>query len=234
MSKMLTSLPEALLPVREMFDETREGAKRDSTRVNLDLLWVILEEMRLAAKIDFSLAEVGRLLEKRGGPKTQSLRNAQGEHFRRIITAYAQAIRASTRYVAKDKSQVDIAIDLINDPGIRGVLRQALSDMKRLKHENDMLRSAYKDLRIGILAAPSTQERATDVLPPPQFTLSPRLLDALRKGIDPIRLQERGLSIGANGTILDTSGIPIFPPAFVTAIERVLEDHEHSATASAG
>ena len=223
MNQVVNGLPEALLPVREEFETIRAAAKRESTRANLDLLWATLEDMRLAAKIDFSLAEVGRALERRGGPKTQSLRNAQGEHFRRIITAYAQALSASTRYVAKNKSQVELALDLIADPGIRGVLRHALADLKRLKRENDMLRAAYKELRIGALAV--QPESRTEVLPPqPSLLLSPRLVDALRKGMDSRRLKERGLSVNDNGSIVDAGEVPLFPPGFATAIAAILAD----------
>nr|WP_276329912.1 gamma-mobile-trio protein GmtX [Simplicispira suum] len=65
---------------------------------NLDKVWEALNEIRDEGGRDYSLAEVGRRLEKVGGPKTQSLRNAQGAAYRNIIATYANAVSGATRY----------------------------------------------------------------------------------------------------------------------------------------
>ncbi len=177
---------------------------------------------------DYSIAEVGRRLKAIGGPKTQSLRNAQGACFREIITAYANAVSGSTRYVAAGKSNVDQALDLITDPSVRATLRMAIEEGKRLKVVNDNLHAAFKNLQIGasLTAVPAAMP-AREALPAPlpplaKPTLTPRLRAALAKGIDGTRLAQQGLSVDADGSIRSETGDTVFPPSFVTAIRALL------------
>lgn len=224
-----TTAPDPVRDARQLYRFHREAAQREAKMKNLDLLWDVLEAMRSDGCRDYCLAEIGRRLEAVGGPKTQSLRNAQGGHFREVIGAYAAGIRGSTRYAAKSKSQVEVALDLITDPSIRATLRMAIEEGKRLKVVNDNLHAAFKTLQIGVLADPV----ATAKPPAPVSSmdagpkLSWRLLRALRKGIDHARLAERGLVVMDDGSIEDEHGNVLFPPSFVTAIEAAtlrLED----------
>ena len=175
---------------------------------------------------DFSLAEVGRRLDPLGGPKTQSLRNAQGASYREIISAYASAVNGSTRYIAKNNSSVENALALITDPSIRAVLRIALDDAKKLKIVNDNLHSAFKNISIGtslpqVASPPKHSELPSMGVTMPE--LSPRLITALKKGIDEKRLRQQGLAVSDDGGVENEFGDKVFPPAFVTAIRAILE-----------
>ena len=211
-----TTAPDLVRDARQLYRSYREASNRDSKVKNLDLLWEVLEGIRDEGGRDYSLAEVGRRLEAAGGPKTQSLRNAQGAHFRDVISAYAGAVSGSTKYVAKGRSQVEAALDLITDPSIRATLRMAIEEGKRLKVVNDNLHAAFKTLHVGALAAPTA-------LPATTAAMSPRFRNALRKGVDRTRLAERGLAVLEDGSICTEAGEALFPPAFVTAIEAALQ-----------
>lgn len=223
--KISTTAPDILKDARQLYHVQRSTATKPTKLANLDKVWEVLNEIRDEGGRDYSLAEVGRRLEKVGGPKTQSLRNAQGAAYRGIIAAYANAVSGATRYVAKTKSNVEQALDLITDPSIRATLRVALDDAKRLKVVNDNLHAAFKSLQVGT-SLPS----AVIVEPAPHLSglgvgselLSPRLLSALRKGIDGSRLAQQGLHVADDGSIENEHGDKLFPPAFVTAIQTVL------------
>ncbi len=223
--RLSTTAPDILKDARQLYHAQRSSATKPSKLDNLDKVWAVLNEIRDDGGRDYSLAEVGRRLEKVGGPKTQSLRNAQGAPYRDIITAYANAVCGATRYVAKTKSNVEQALDLITDPSIRATLRVALDDAKRLKVVNDNLHAAFKSLQVGA-SLPS----AAIVEPAPHLSgsgaggelLSPRLFSALRKGIDTSRLAQQGLHVADDGSIENEHGDKLFPPAFVTAIQTVL------------
>lgn len=162
-------------------------------------------------------------MEAIGGPKTQSLRNAQGAYYREIITAFANAVSGSTQYVAKTKSNVEQALELITDPSIRATIRVALDEANRLKVTNDNLHAAFKGLQVGASITPT----APEALPAPVAAateLSPRLRNALSKGIDPSRLAQQGLSITDDGGIQNEHGDKVFPPAFVLAIQAILQN----------
>ena len=220
-----TTAPDMLKDARQLYQAHRSQATKATKVENLDKVWEVLNAIRADGGRDYSLAEVGRRLELLGGPKTQSLRNAQGAHYREIITAYATAMSGATRYVAKTKSNVEQALDLITDPSIRATLRVALDDAKRLKVVNDNLHAAFKSLQVGASLPPS--DLVVPQVPPPEpaqalARLTPRLLNALRKGVDSGRLAQQGLRICEDGSIENEQGDKLFPPAFAHAVHAAI------------
>jgi hypothetical protein len=216
-----TTAPDLVRDARQLYQSYRDTANRESKLKNLDLLWEVLEAIREEGGRDYSLAEVGRRLEAAGGPKTQSLRNVQGAHFRDVITAYADAVSGSKKYVAKGGSQVEAALELITDPSIRATLRMAIEEGKRLKVVNDNLHAAFKTLQVGavgtaVAEVPQIAAPVTSVEPLPA-----KLLRALKKGMDRTRLAERGMQVLEDGSIRDEHGDVLFPPAFATAIDSM-------------
>ena len=222
-----TTAPDILKDARQLYQAHRSAATKPTKADNLDKVWEVLNAIREDGGRDYSLAEVGRRLEKIDGPKTQSLRNAQGAHYREVITAYANAVSGATRYVAKTKSNVEQALDLITDPSIRATIRVALDDAKRLKVVNDNLHAAFKSLQVGATMPQAPVE--APALPAPDLDvaqLTPRMVNALRKGIDSARLAQQGLRVGDDGSIENDQGDKLFPPAFALAIRAILrQDH---------
>lgn len=222
-----TTAPDILKDARQLYLAHRSAANKPSKAENLDKVWEMLNAIRDEGGRDYSLAEIGRRLEKVGGPKTQSLRNAQGAHYREIITAYANAVSGSTRYVAKTKSNVEQALELITDPSIRATLRMALDDAKRLKVVNDNLHAAFKTLQVGASLSQTASAKETISIQLPtshvKTELAPRLLGALKKGIDETRLTQQGLRICNDGSVENEHGDKLFPPAFITAVIAVLD-----------
>lgn len=221
---------EVFRDAQTLYEAHRKAAARPSKSLNLDKLWQVLNEIWEDGVRDYSIAEIGRRLEYIGGLKTQSLRNTQGSHFREIIQAFAKAADGSTRYVAKNKSNVERALELITDPSIRGTIRFAIDDAKRLKVVNDNLHAAFKTLQLGqTLHADSTTSEnpgtSTSTKAAPR-TLSPRHRIALDKGINESRLAQQGLHIAADGSIQNDQGDKIFPPAFASAIHAILSIEE--------
>ncbi|MCY1276248.1 hypothetical protein D9M68_101410 [compost metagenome] len=226
MTQILTTAPDVLKDSRQLYNAHRSAANKPSKVENLDKVWEVLNAIRDEGGRDYSLAEVGRRLERLGGPKTQSLRNAQGADYREIISAYANAVSGSTRYVAKTKSNVEQALDLITDPSIRATIRVALDEAKRLKVVNDNLHAAFKSIQVGATLPQAAAPVAVPQAPAPRqegASLSPRLLNALRKGIDASRLAQQGLRIEEDGSIENDHGDKVFPVAFATAIHTILE-----------
>jgi hypothetical protein len=226
MKQLPLTAPDILKDARQMYQAHRSVATKATKVENLDKVWEVLNAIRDDGGRDYSLAEVGRRLEKISGPKTQSLRNAQGTHYREIITAYANAVSGATRYLAKSKTNVEQALDLILDQSVRATIRVALDEAKRLKVVNDNLHAAFKSLQVGAtMPAQPSPEQGPRLLGPEQATtkFSPRLINALRKGIDISRLAQQGLRVADDGSIENEHGDKLFPPAFVFAIQSILE-----------
>ncbi len=233
---------DALTAPRAIFEGAKGRAVRANKVANLELLWSVLMEIREIGGRDYSLAEVGRRLEEKGGMKTQSLRNAGGADFREIITAVAQSVLGSPRYIAKTKSNVDQALDFIGDPSVRAVLKEEIAQAKKLREENAMLRHAFSKLSI-----PREEElwQESQTMFQPQATvvsevqpvsglnqcdgvsrrLSRELLAALKKGSDPKRIRKQGFTVKDDGSIENARGDALFPPGFLTACKAILVEH---------
>ncbi|MFM0392925.1 gamma-mobile-trio protein GmtX [Paraburkholderia phytofirmans] len=219
-----------LRDARQLYQMHRNMTTKSSKVENLDKLWEVLKMIQDEGGRDYSLAEVGRRLEKLDGPKTQSLRNTQGAHYREIITAYANAVSGATRYVAKTKSNVEQALALITDPSIRSILRVALDEAKRLKVVNDNLHAAFKTFQVGTALPKAETQRPNLTHENAPTALSPRLLTALRKGLDETRLAQQGLQVAVDGSVQNDHGDKLFPPSFATAIQAILDNHGVSAS----
>jgi hypothetical protein len=221
----LTATPDPLADVRAFRDQLKQEASRDAKRQNLDVLWAVLEEMRLGNARDFSLAEVGRRLEKAGGPKTQSLRNEGGKDFRNLIAVFAAAVGSSGQRLPRgERSQLDIALDTLADPGLRALFKQVVAENRMLKLQNDGLRSAFKALSVSATPIAAMSPAAeVEIMPPRDASgaLLPSEIEALRRSIDPDRLAENGWDVQPNGSIVDDTGTTVLPPGFAFAVTKI-------------
>jgi len=226
MNQLQTTAPDIIRDARQLFLAYKKAALKASKVENLEKLWNALESIRKDGGQDYSLAEVGRRLREIGGPKTQSLRNSQGSHYRDIITAYANAMNGSLKYASKTKSNVDQAVELIADPSIKAIIKAALENAKHLKTRNDNLHAAFKSLNIGALPTDKDIESGKKLnnlaKSESPKALTPQFLNALKKGIDASRLAQEGLNIAIDGSIENEHGDRIFPPAFAFAIQAII------------
>ena len=231
---------DALAAPRAIFEDAKKRAVRGNKAANLDLLWEVLIEIREEGGRDYSLAEVGRRLEQKGGLKTQSLRNTGGADFRVIITAFAQSVMGSPRYIAKTKSSVDQALELISDHSTRVVLQEELVKAKKLREENATLRHAFSRLSIPTVEERPGEARVNEPTHMPTLSqkgaeagmvvmnergrvVSEDLLEALQKGLNRRRLLNKGFKVLEDGSIRGSvNNEQLFPPGFVTACEAFL------------
>lgn len=225
MSEIIPNAPDSLKDARVLYESLKKSTRNDEKIKNLDKLWLILNDLREAGERDFSLAEIGRRLEKVGGLRTQSLRNKQGKDFRDLIHVYASAVCGSIKYIPKNRSNVEEAISLINDPSVRAVIKIALEEAKRLKVVNDNLHAAFKNIQVGSNFNQNNKNDPNEdkLESEHKEILSFQLIQALEKGIDEKRLAQQGMNIEKNGSISNEFGDTIFPPSFVFAIKKILE-----------
>lgn len=225
MSDLIPNGVDVIKDARALYEAIKKNAKKEEKVKNLDKLWMILNEIRENGERDFSLAEIGRRLEHLGGMKTQSLRNEQGVDYRNIIQAYANAINGSTRYISKNRSNIEEVLSLINDPSIRATIKMAIDEAKRLKVINDNLHAAFKNIQVGSNLIQNNKNESLEekIKYSEKKILSFQFVQALRKGIDEKRLAQQGLNIENNGSITNEHGDTVFPPSFVFAIREILK-----------
>ena len=210
---------------RGVFDKLRGLAVRESKRTNLDRLWAVLEEIR-GESSEFTLAEIGRRLEARGGPKTQSLRNDNGADFRELIEAYVDEMPKATRRAGVNSKvnpdRIEEALALVQDIGVRTGLLQVLAENKLLKHQNDQLRASFKGLSVSEKQFIPSTEPSCQVVTSGNPVLNEADLAALRRGMDSDRIIENGWMVQDDGSVVDDSGVVVLPPGFVHAVQKLL------------
>lgn len=194
-----------------------------SRRDNFSLLWKTLEEMDSEGARQFSVSTVGSRFEKAGGLKIQSLRNAAGADYRQLIELFA-AERRNLPQAATTSNPVEVALTRVPNASVRATLRAALAETSKLRLANSRLQRTLKDCSLETerisrkgSSSPITAEASQE-----EARLSPRMLEALKKGLDPERLMEKGLRVLDNGGIEDAGGVMIFPPGFVDGIRLML------------
>lgn len=233
-----TDTSEQFKDAKVLYLSYKKSANKQSVKANLDLVWTALNEIFEEGLKDYSLAELGRRLEKAGGPRTQSLRNPSRAQYREIISSFALAAEGSTKYVAKTKPSVEKALDMVPDPSARAVLRAALNDTKRLKVVNDNLHAAFKKLSIGAgisskigLSEAKPHEESPELVDNKNFeklipvntglalTAKEKLI--LKRSVDSGRIAQSGLSISPKNEIITSQGDVLFSTDFVNIIKRL-------------
>ncbi|HEY5777263.1 MAG TPA: gamma-mobile-trio protein GmtX [Terrimicrobiaceae bacterium] len=232
MNDRLPSLSAQQSSAEDLYQDMLRAAEHARSRQTLAGLWNSLQMMRAAKVVDYSIARVGKFCEQHGGPKSQSIRNSNGAKFRALIEAFANDAGAVTRRTpSKPRSNIDRAIDQIQDLGVRTAIRMTIERARRLERQNDELRSAFKNLSIPAAASPSHGTSALEggFISPVSSTGSfPPLealhLEAVAKFISDEWIQSRFWSISNDGSIVEevSGSALIAPPGFVNALRRIL------------
>ncbi|WP_367889904.1 gamma-mobile-trio protein GmtX [Neorhizobium galegae] len=156
--------------------------------------------------------------ERLGGPKTQSIRNKQGEVFRSLIEAFAEDEGRRIKRPQKALPPIEEAIAKISDRGTQLALRLEIKANARLKAENDRLKAAFKVLSVVPTVNRSLDQSGND---PPK--LSEIEFDSIARFLGSAWREERLWSLEEDGSIVEQpSGTLIAPPGFVTALQEIL------------
>jgi hypothetical protein len=211
-------------------DEVLDALKRDATtrtRNSLDIIYAICREQADAGSRDFSVATIGRLSSRRGGPVTQTIRNLSGEHFRVLLAAWASYVDGATRKppVRPEPGVADDVLDMIPDASVRALVGSFLAENRRLKAENNLLKRQAQvviDRRPPSKMSVLEAQTAVQVLSP-LSNLLPVEVDALRHAISDELLQKMGWVVDSKTGRVSKGGLAVFRAGFVTAIRKVLD-----------
>jgi hypothetical protein len=209
-----------------LFAEASSPKRRNS----LTILWQALTELQSEGAKDYSIARVGKKVEKLGGPRTQSLRNKDGADFRRLIEQFGSSQGYDGRTTPRAmETQVQRAIREIPDLGVQTILRMTLEENRRLKHEIDMLRSAYRELQVdpgrepGASSATDTEQ--IEVLD--SATVSVRVpkkaIVSVEQFLSESWMEELGFRVEPDGSIVDMTsrGSLVAPSYFADALKSI-------------
>jgi hypothetical protein len=218
---------EADLLYGQMIDQTKEGTRK---RRNLEIVWQALADLRGKDSPDYSIARVGAAVEKLGGPKTQSLRNKDGAHFRKLIESFARSAGAPVKKAPMHPlSQAELALEQITNIGARATLKLLLVDYRREKSENDRLRHAFKSLSVDAtkpttVSKPAVYQTEQETCDKP-IELERAFIKAFEMFLGRSWMDERHFSVEADGSIIDQKegGWLVAPPGFLDGLQRLIQ-----------
>lgn len=218
-------MPSNLSPEDVLMALQQDASKR--TRQSLTLIHAICSEQNASGVKDFSVATIGKLCSARGGPSPQAIRNAAGEHYRALLSAWASYADGSTRksHARVEPRVADDVLDMIPDAAVRALVGSFLAENRKLKAENILLKTQANvviDRRPASIPSVSPSSTGVQIIAP-LSTLMPLEADALRHAISDELLNNMGWIVDANTGRVTKGGRAIFRPGFVTAIRKVLD-----------
>lgn len=215
---------ETILNPDEVLQQLKAGAKSPRTVRSLDIVHQVCMEQRERGSNDFSYGMIGGLSEAKGGPKAQPIRNASGASYRVLIDAWAKFVGGKNRKppAARTPGLEDDVLSIIDDPVARILVQNFISENKKLKYENQVLKVAAKETVVIDLSGPY-RKSATG---PGVFATDNALLDqeraALRNAISPDTLRMQGWTIDENTGAIKKGPLSVFSPGFVTGLRKIL------------
>lgn len=194
-----------------------------------------LAHLRDLGSSDFSWANVGRAVEGLGlpGPKTQSIRNADGKDYRDLITAFAA--EAGVRPEAKATPEDEIEAKLVGvDLRTAAQVRWILQENKSLKRRLDLLKRAFSELQ------PVTeQELVAGRMPAlaPGAAAGQAFTDAevaaVRKFLTD--LPELDWEVDpSSGALVRRGGFDVAAPGFYQALQKITTDSKDETVQAGG
>jgi hypothetical protein len=221
---MTTDL-QALSP-EDVFEQLKKGAKSPRTERSLTIIHGICKEQQERGSIDFSIGTIGKLSENRGGPRAQPIRNAAGAAYRTLIEAWARHAEGRTRKppLLKVGGLNEDVLALISDPVARVLVQSIISENKKLKYENQVLKVAAKE-KVVIQLSDTTKHTgdAVEVVNPLNCLLEQERT-ALRSAISNDTMRLHGWRIHEQSGAVTKGPLPIFSAGFVTAIKKILDE----------
>jgi len=211
---------------------------------SLEIVWQALNQLHSEDCREYTIASVGRRAASLGGLREQSLRNKGAEDYRDLITSFAASSgRPQSAKTRPAPSQVEEAISKIADPAVRTILRMTLEEARRLRHQNQTLRAAFRELCVdaeasrGPCAGAATQIQSRvvegEVLEPALSIdrLGASKTDSLRLFLSDSWLAERGLRLEPDGSIVEETAdnFIVAPPDFADALRDVIRLSEPKA-----
>jgi hypothetical protein len=209
----------------DVFEQLKLIAKSLRTERSLQIIHEICKEQLDRGSADFSIATIGKLSEGRGGPKAQPIRNAGGAMYRSLIEAWSRYANRNTRKnkITRSGSAEEDLLNLIIDDVARVLVTGLLSENKKLKQENQVLKVAAKErVVIDFSNGPKKNSESVNIVAP-DLMLHRQEREALRKAISTDTLNKMGWRLNDHDGSVTKDNHPIFSAGYGTAIKKILD-----------
>ncbi|OTG96010.1 hypothetical protein B9T24_09680 [Acinetobacter sp. ANC 4654] len=210
--------------------ENLKIGKTQCTQRSLDKLNALLEKRFNAGEKDYSIATIGRISQADGGVGDVSIRNRTGQHFKELINAWASKAKTTMKkppvpHSRKHDTPSDMdLLKRLDDPAMRAVFGQIITEKNKLKVENRILKQNVEvivDMRPNYVKG---IEQAVEVVPALRGILLNSEIEALENAINEGNMANRGWLVTRLGAVKDENGHLLFKTGFVSAIQKILTE----------
>lgn len=200
------------------------------TQNSLDRLNQLLEHRFEKNENDYSISSIAKESKASGGVGEVSIRNASGLHYRELINAWVAKAdvtmkKKSQKQSRNNRPSTDFELlKKLDDPVLRAIFGQIISQNMRLKTENNILKSKSNivvDIRPIEKTITDLKKDLNDE-PPCKNKFLQSEIDALKDAISGHKINRRGWVVTDSGAVNDENGNPLFKPGFVGAIRKIL------------
>ena len=141
---------------QNILDNTDSKKKKDNLKIVYDVLLHLYE----TGSSNFSIALIGKLSKKEGGPITQTIRNAQGKDYRDLIDFFVNNITILDKH--KENSDYKLS-DYIDDPALKAHINIIISENKSLRNQLNILKNnMYKNNELNYHVENNINTSSTD------------------------------------------------------------------------
>ena len=198
---------------QNILDNTNSKKKKDNLKIVYDVLLHLYE----TGSSNFSIALIGKLSKKEGGPITQTIRNVQGKDYRDLIDFFVNNITISDNY--KENSDYKLS-DYIDDPALKAHINIIISENKSLKNQLNILKNNMnKNYKLNYHVENNINNSLTDTS---KNTLLSSEIESITKFIKDIETNSISIKLTDIGSLKDENDILIANPGFFDGLKKII------------
>ncbi|WP_152056676.1 gamma-mobile-trio protein GmtX [Aliarcobacter butzleri] len=198
---------------QNILDNTDSKKKKDNLKIVYDVLLHLYE----TGSSNFSIALIGKLSKKEGGPITQTIRNAQGKDYRDLIDFFVNNITILDKH--KENSDYKLS-DYIDDPALKAHINIIISENKSLKNQLNILKNNMnKNYELNYHVENNINNSSTDTR---NNTLLSSEIESITKFIKDIENNSISIKLTNLGSLKDENDILVANPGFFDGLKKII------------
>lgn len=185
---------------KTLYDSTDSKRKKK----NLEVIYNILLQQYEMSSNNFTVAHIGKMSQKEGGPIAQTIRNKQGKDYKDLIEFFANNVQIVNSSTVDTEYNLS---DYIDDPVLKAHINILIAENKSLKNQLNILKqNMSKNFELNYIDTNSQAKKMDNILLNSELESIKNFLANIETEKIPIKLSERGSLIDENGTLIATSG----------------------------
>lgn len=198
---------------QNILDNTDSKKKKDNLKIVYDVLLHLYE----TGSSNFSIALIGKLSKKEGGPITQTIRNAQGKDYRDLIDFFVNNITILDKH--KENSDYKLS-DYIDDPALKAHINIIISENKSLRNQLNILKNNMnKNYELNYHVENNINNSSTDTR---NNTLLSSEIESITKFIKDIENNSISIKLTNLGSLKDENDILVANPGFFDGLKKII------------